>query len=256
MVYIDAHTHFGLKGRGLPPYTPEERIAVMEKYKMDAMVTTPPYASISLDRSYDEANEFLLKVQKKYPKRFYVLARINPHFKRKAVEKAEKALKRGFWGIKFHPRNEAFPAHSRELVFPIVEKVREYGGIVLFHSGEADFSHPTLIGYVAEHFPEVPIIIGHLGKSYYMDAILVARWFENVYVDTSFCVSVRAIEEAVEYAGVEKVLYASDYPQGSIEIDTLKVELADLSKRDKQLILGKNVEKILRSVAKSRGARI
>lgn len=256
MVVIDAHTHFGLKGRGLPPYTPEERIAEMEKFGIDAMITTPPYAAISNDRSYDEANNFLLGVQKNYPNRFYCLARINPHLRRRAVEKAEEYLKNGFWGVKFHPRNEAFPANSRELVFPILEKVKEYGGLVLFHSGEPDFSHPTLIGYVAEHFPEIPIIIGHLGKTFYMDAILVARWFDNVYVDTSFSVGVRAIEEAVEYAGAEKVLYASDYPQGSIEVDMLKVELANLSRRDKSLILGENAWNILRSIAKERGVSI
>ncbi|HDO21025.1 MAG: amidohydrolase family protein [archaeon GB-1845-036] len=252
MVYIDAHTHFGMKGRGMPPNTPEERIAYMDRIGMDAMVTSPPYASISPDRTYDEANAFILNVQRKYPGRFYALARINPHFRRRAVEKAEKALRNGFWGIKFHPRNEAFPANSRELVFPIVEKVKEYGGLILFHSGEADFSHPTLIGDVAENFPEVPIIIGHLGKIYYMDAILIAKWFDNVYVDTSFCVGVHAIEKAVEYAGVEKVLYASDYPQGSVELDTMKVKLADLSRRDKALILGGNVKRILDEIEKER----
>lgn len=252
MVYIDAHTHFGKRGKGLPPNTPEERIKIMDEIGMDAMVTTPPYASISYDRTYDDANSFILKVMQKYPDRFYGLARINPHFRRKAVERAEKWLKKGFWGIKFHPRNEAFPANSRELVFPIIEMVKELGGIVLFHTGEADFSHPTLIGDVADHFPEVPIIIGHLGKIYYMDAILVAKWFDNVFVDTSFCQGVHAIEKAVEIAGAEKVLYASDYPQGSIELDTMKVMLADISRRDKELILGENIKRILDEVRKIR----
>ncbi|MCS7364133.1 MAG: amidohydrolase family protein [archaeon GB-1867-035] len=252
MVYIDAHTHFGKKGKGLPPNTPEERIKMMDEIGMDAMVTTPPYASISYDRTYDEANAFILEVMQKYPDRFYGLARINPHFRKKAVERAEKWLKKGFWGIKFHPRNEAFPANSKELVFPIMEKVKELGGIVLFHTGEPDFSHPTLIGDVADHFPEIPIIIGHLGKIYYMDAILVAKWFDNVFVDTSFCQGVHVIEKAVEIAGAEKVLYASDYPQGSIELDTMKVQLADISKRDKELILGRNIKRILDEVKKKR----
>jgi len=52
VVYIDAHTHFGPPGKDLPPVTPEERIKLMDSIGMDAMVTTPPYSSISADRSY------------------------------------------------------------------------------------------------------------------------------------------------------------------------------------------------------------
>jgi len=249
MVYIDAHTHFG-KGMpaGIPPDRVEECIAMMDRIGMDAIITTPPYASISMDRSYDEANALLSEAMRKWPKRILGLARINPHFRGRAVKRAEEALQSGFWGIKFHPRNEAFPANSRELVFPIMRKVEELGGLVLFHTGGLVYSHPTLVGDVADNFPEVPIQIGHLGGRFEDDAILVAKWFDNVILDTSFCRGPRSIEKAVEVAGVEKVVYASDYPQGSIELDTLKVELAEISKRDKALILGRNIKRILDTI--------
>lgn len=253
LTYIDAHTHFGPPGKGLPPATPEERIKLMDSLGMDAMVTTPPYSSISRDRSYSEANLFLLEVQRKYPKRFYCVARVNPHLRRRAVEEAEWALKNGFWGIKIHLRNEAVSPDNRDLVFPIVEKLQEYGGLLLLHTGEADYSHPTAVGYLAENFPEVPIIIGHLGKSFYMDAVLVARWFDNVYVDTALCHGVEAIEKAVDLAGPEKVLYASDFPQGSIELETLKIKLADISDRDREMILGLNIKNILDDIRRRRG---
>lgn len=223
---------------------------MMDSIGMDAMITSPPYASISPDRSYDEANRLLLEAMKKYPGRFLGLARINPHLRKRALEAAEKALEEGFWGIKFHPRNEAYPINHGELVFPIMRKVQELGGLVLFHTGCPVYSHPTLVGDVADNFPDVPIILGHMGGEYEDDAILVAKWFDNIVVDTSFCRGVRSIEKAVELAGAEKVVYASDYPQGSIELDTLKVKLADISNRDKELILGKNIQKILDNVKK------
>ncbi|MEM3986742.1 MAG: amidohydrolase family protein [Candidatus Methanomethylicia archaeon] len=253
MIYIDAHTHFGPPGKDLPPVTPEERIKLMDDIGMTAMITTPPYSSISVDRSYSEANLFLLDVQRKYPERFYCVARVNPHLRVKAIEEAEWALKNGFWGIKIHLRNEAVSPDNRELIFPIMDKLKEYGGLLLLHTGEADYSHPTAVGYLAEHFPEIPIILGHLGKSFYMDAILIARWFDNVYVDTALCHSISAIEKAVELAGPEKVLYASDFPQGCIELETLKVKLADLSDRDRELILGLNAKRILDDIKKRRG---
>jgi hypothetical protein len=226
---------------------------MMDSIGMDAMVTSPPYAAISPDRGYDEANRLLLEAMRRYPGRFYGLARINPHLRWRAVEAAERALRDGFWGIKFHPRNEAYPINHRELVFPVVRKAQELGGLVLFHTGCPVYLHPTLVGDVAESFPEVPIILGHMGQQYEDDAILVARWFDNVVVDTSFCQGVRSIEKAVEVAGAEKVVYASDYPQGSIELDTLKVQLADISRRDRELILGLNIRRILDGVEKRMG---
>lgn len=253
MVYIDAHTHFGGKmPQGIPPESVDECIKMMSQIGMDAIVTSAPRAAASADRTFGEANAQLLAAMNEYPGRIYGLARINPHYRAKAVDEAGKALADGFFGIKFHPRNEGYAIDNRELVFPIMKKVQEHGGLVLFHTGCPVYSHPTLVGYVAEHFPEVPVVLGHMGAEYPDDAILVARWFDNVVVDSSFCAGVNAIEKAVEIAGAEKVVYASDYPQGSMEIDTLKVKLADISPRDKELILGRNIKRILDSVAKER----
>ena len=252
MVYIDAHTHFGGKmPQGIPPERVDECIRMMDQIGMDAIVTSPPRAAASPDRTFGDANVQLQEAMKKHPKRIYGLARINPRYRARAVEEAEKALVDGFFGIKFHPRNEGYAIDNRELVFQIMRKVQEHGGLVLFHTGCPVYSHPTLVGYVAEHFPDVPIILGHMGSEYPDDAILVARWFDNVVVDSSFA-GVNAIDKAVEIAGPEKVVYASDYPQGSMEIDNLRVKLADISDRDKELILGRNIRRILDSVAKER----
>jgi len=253
MVYIDAHTHFGGgMFQGIPPEGVEECLKMMDAIGMDAMVMSPCYASISYDRTYDEANALLADTMKKHGKRILGLARINPHFREESVKRAEKALNEGFWGIKFHPHNEGYPANSKELVFPIIRKVQELGGLVLFHTGGLIYSHPTLLGDVANNFPEVPIMVAHFGGAFEDDAIMVAKWFDNIIVDTSFCHSPHSIEKFVEMAGVEKLVYASDYPQGSIELDTMKVNLADISKRDKQLILGENIKRILNRVKRMR----
>lgn len=142
MVYIDAHTHFGDgKRAGIPPKDADKCVEMMDTIEMDGMVTTPPYTSIGArmnydpPRSFDKANQAIAKAMKKWPNRFYGLARINPHYREKAVNKAEKYLKNGFWGIKFHPRNEGYFINSKELVFRIIKKVEEYGGIILFHTG-------------------------------------------------------------------------------------------------------------------------
>lgn len=251
MVVIDSHTHFAKKGKGSPPNTPEDLVAVMDKFKIDAMITTPPYSSISFDRNYDDSNMYIAEAMRKYPKRIFGFARINPHFGEKAVERAEKFLKRGFWGIKFHPRNEAVAANDKTLIFPIVKKVEELGGAVLFHTGQPDtygFAQPTLCGDVADSFPTVPIIIGHMGKGLFDDAILVAKWFDNIILETSFRTP-HNMEKAVRIVGPERVVYGSDFYMGGPfgpEIEMMKVKLADLSERDKRMILGENINRILK----------
>jgi len=256
LVVIDAHTHFAKKGKAPPPNTPEDLVAVMDKLKIDAMITTPPYSSISMDRTYDDANTFIAEAMKKSPDRIFGLARINPHFREKAVERAERFLKMGFWGIKFHPRNEAVAANDKVLIFPIIEKVEKLGGCVLFHTGQPDtfgFAQPTLCGDVADSFPTVPVIVGHMGKDLFDDAILIAKWFDNVILETSFR-SPHDIAKAVRTIGPERVVYGSDFYMGGPfgpEIEMMKVKLANISARDKEMILGDNINRIVKMGVKS-----
>lgn len=259
MVYIDAHTHFGGDmPAGVPLEEADKTVEMMDSIDMDGMITCSPYAGIGArrgeghPRSFEKTNKEVAKAMEKWPDRFYGLARINPHFREDAVNRAEKALKNGFLGIKFHPRNEAYLINSKKLVFPILEKVEELGGLVLFHTGGQVHSHPTLVGNVAKNFPDVPIILGHLGGGFEDDGILIAKWFDNVIADTSFCQGPRSIEKSVALTGAENIAYASDYPQGSIELDTLKVQLAEITEREKQLILGENIKKILDNIKAER----
>ena len=251
LVVIDAHTHFAEKGKGSPPNTPEELVAAMDKLRIDAMITTPPYSSISFDRTYDDANTFIYEAMKKYPDRIFGYVRVNPHLRKNAIESAEKFMKMGFLGVKFHPRNEAVAANDPVLVFPVMEKVEKLGGCVLFHTGQPDtygFAQPTLCGDVADSFPSVPIIIGHMGKGLFDDAILVAKWFDNIILETSFRTT-HNIEKAVKIIGPERVVYGSDFYMGGPfgpEIEMMKVKLADISKREKEMILGDNINRILK----------
>jgi len=256
LVVIDAHTHFAKKGKGSPPNTPEDLIAAMDGVKIDAMITTPPYSAISYDRTYDDANTFIAEAMKKYPDRIFGYARVNPHLRKNAIENTERFLKMGFLGVKFHPRNEAVAANDPVLIFPILEKVEKLGGCVLFHTGQPDtfgFAQPTLCGDVADSFPTVPIIVGHMGKDLFDDAILIAKWFDNIILETSFR-SPHNIEKAVKIVGPERVVYGSDFYMGGPfgpELEMMKVKLANLSEKEKKMILGENINRILKMGVKN-----
>jgi len=249
MVVIDGHTHFAGPDKGLPPCSVDDLLSVMDENGIDIVVTTPPYSSIGVDRTYDEANAFLADAMEKRPDRMLGFIRVNPHLLEHALKRIDAGVKhQGFWGIKLHPRNEAFAINSEDLAFPIAELAAKLEVPLLIHTGEPDtygFAQPTLVGGLADAFPDVTMIIGHMGKRLFEDAILVARWFENIVLETSFR-SPRNIARAVKLVGADRVVYGSDMPFGIPEVEMMKIRLCDISPQEREMVLGINMARILK----------
>jgi len=221
MVVIDGHTHFSGPGMGLPPNTVEEFTS--------------------------EVNRFLVESMEEAKGRIIGFLRVNPHLQDHALKSIKNGVKQGFMGIKFHPRNEAFAVNSEELVFPIAELAAKLGMPILIHTGEPDtygFAQPTLVGDLADSFPDLTLVVGHMGKRLCEDAICVARWFENIILETSFR-SHRDIARAVQRVGADRVVYGSDIPFGVPEIEMLKVKVSDITPEEKRMVLGENMARIL-----------
>ena len=247
MVVIDGHTHFAGPRKGFQPNTVEEFTTIMDRNGIDAVVTCAPYSSIGKDRTYDEANEFLAKSTEEAGGRIIPFMRVNPHLQENALSSIKKGAKQGFRGIKFHPRNEAFAVNSEELAFPIAELAVKLGMPILIHTGEPDtygYAQPTLVGDLADSFPDLTLVVGHMGKRLCEDAICVARWFDNIILETSFR-SHRDIARAVRRVGADRVVYGSDTPFGIPEVEMLKIRVADITAEEKRMVLGDNMARIL-----------
>ncbi|CAL1517758.1 amidohydrolase family protein [Chitinophaga sp. MM2321] len=95
---------------------------------------------------------------------------------------------------------------------------------VLFHAGTSfvggtplDYSRPVHFDAVAVDFPELRMVLAHLGHPWEGETIAVIRRHANVYADLSalyyrpwqFYNSMRLL---VEYRAHEKVLFGSDFP--------------------------------------------
>jgi hypothetical protein len=248
MVVIDGHTHFAGPGRGFPPNTVEDLLHAMDRNGIDANVACAPYSSIGEDRTYDDVNRFIADSMKAAPGRIIGFIRVNPHLQDHALRSIRVGVKeQGFKGVKFHPRNEAFAINSEELSFPLADMAAKLGVPILIHTGDPDtygFAQPTLVGDLADAFPDLTLIIGHMGKRLFEDAILVARWFENIILETSFR-NIRDITRAVKRVGAERVVYGSDMPFGVPEIEMMKVRMSDTTAEEKEMVLGANMARIL-----------
>lgn len=151
-------------------------------------------------------------------------------------------------GIKIHPEKHAYPI--REHGRAIFEFAAKHRAVVQTHSGEQR-SLPLDFLPLADAFPEVTLILSHLGFSWNQDITLQVRAIQrsrhgNLYTDTSSSRSLtpNLIEWAVAEVGAEKILYGTDSPLYFAPMQRARIDHADLRETKKRLILHENAERL------------
>jgi len=237
VVLIDAHTHLG----SFPLFNVEldvkGMLSIMNKYNISACIV------------FSLPNEVTLDAVETYPRRIFGLVWVNPYEGEKAVSEVKKYIEDfGFKGIKLHPLLDAF-LPDQDVVYPIMDLARKYDVPVLFHCGHPPWSLPWHFGNLADVYPDVKIILGHMGHGhivYINGAIEVAKKHENIYLETSGMPMHAKIKEAVEIVGVDRVLYGSDMPFGHPAFEIEKVRVSGLSEDELELVLGKNALRLFK----------
>ena len=131
------------------------------------------------------------------------------------------------------PRHDALYAKAQELGIPIFWHV----STTFFAISPLRWSKPGLLDQVAQRFPDLRMVICHLGHPWITDAVMVMRKHRNVYGDISGFGFRRwrfyqALATAVEYDVGHKLLFGSDYPICTLEasIGYLR-DAAEMAKR-------------------------
>lgn len=153
-------------------------------------------------------------------------------------------------GIKIHPEEHGYPI--RERAEPIFAFAAARRAIILSHSSERNSLAADLVPW-ADRFPEVTLILAHIGCGWDLDPTHQVRAIQqsragNVYADTSSATSItpRLIEWAVSEVGVDRVLFGSDTPLYHAGVQRSRIEQADLSDADKRQILRGNAVRLFR----------
>jgi uncharacterized protein len=95
-------------------------------------------------------------------------------------------------------------------------------GAIFANAGRLVDANPLLLDDVAIAFPELRMVIAHIGHPWVYEAVVVMRRHKNVYADTSAIanrptVLATALSAAKEYGVLDKVLFGSDSPMVSAE---------------------------------------
>lgn len=142
-------------------------------------------------------------------------------------------------GIKIHPTYHGYSI--QDYATEIFSFAAESGSVVLMHPDK-----PAEMPAVLDHFPEVKLIIAHLGSIEHIQAIRNAK-HGNIYTDTSGNASVKnkIIEYAVEQIGSEHILFGTDsYAAG---FQRGRIEYALISDEAKMNILRNNALNLFRN---------
>lgn len=194
----------------------------------------------------DVPNDYTAEIVKRYPDKFVGVGGVYPT-EEGAAEEVERCVKElGLVGIKISPPYQLFHANDQRC-FPVYKKAQELGIPILIHAG---FARPRLarLSYVnilalddiAIEFPELKIVLVHLGHYKYEDAIHLMQKHDNIFADISWLTSVAGLDRraipwdlpVVDYPYfhwlypllyyftqtfglTDKLLFASDFPSCS-----------------------------------------
>jgi len=148
---------------------------------------------------------------------------------------------------------------SKQMLYPVFEFARAFNIPVYIHTGEPPYGLPATADFVAGEFPDVRMIIAHLGTQgvvYALEAMLVAKAHDNVYVETSFT-QCHMLIESVHSLTSKRVLFGSNCPpmEPTHQLMVLEESLTysppigmSLPPDELRNILGRNLEGLLAGV--------
>ena len=222
-----------------------------------------------------QQNSYLQEVQQNHPDRFfcYGMPELRPDMRRplglgSPVEQAGMLLDMGFKGLCL-PGHRLFapgkhPSIDSTEMLEVYGLMEQRGAFLSMCLYDGDY-HCAAMEQIIRQFPNLKIVIGHFGmvtRKGWQKQIALAR-HENVYVESGgitwlfnaefypFKGAVRAIREAIDLVGPDKLMWGSDYPR-TITAITYKMSydfvLRDpeklLSDAEKEAFLGLNAKRL------------
>ena len=276
MTIIDAHSHlwlrqeavvdgqpiralpngralfFGEERQMLPPFMTDGRnSAEVFLSNMDyAQVGAAVVVQEIIDGNQDA---YLADVQRRWPERFLCCAMLD-------IDRSGLSVPEGF-------RAAAIPGHrmKRDLDSPEMMgtfRELERRGIILSMCLGDDARQIAQFATVVQECPRLKVAVGHFGlarSEHWIDQVRLAR-AENVRIESGgitwlynsefypFPGAIRAIREAIDICGIDKLMWGSDYPR-TITAITYKmsydfvVKSTELNDEEKRKFLGDNARR-------------
>jgi aminocarboxymuconate-semialdehyde decarboxylase len=231
-------------------------------------------------------NDGLAKVAKKYPKNFQALAMLPLIDTQAALKELDRVVfELGFKGICMLTNIAGKPPDS-DFMLPVYERAQALGVPIFIHPTTPvgaqvmkEWRLAIILGFefdvvlsatrlayagIFEKFPELNFVIAHLGagipylagridRGYHDPTCGVftkrptSQYLKELYTD-AVCFYQPTLKMAYEFFGADKIVMGSDFPLpiGDLEAAVPSIEQMNISREEKDKILGENVARLLK----------
>jgi predicted TIM-barrel fold metal-dependent hydrolase len=280
---IDFHVHIWEEGTPFYQGTPDDYVRKMDQLGIDKMCILgvdlgKHYAGYNrrdsqarlaaFEKKFGHktslSNKYLYEFVKVHPDRLVGLGSVHPDGDYDLKEEFNKCINDyGFKGLKLYPLSGFYPDDER--MYPVYEKAEKYGCVVLFHTGGKDcgsmslkYDNPIYLDNLAAEFPELKIIIAHVGYPWIDMAIQVASGNYNVFLEISGLMTFESFNNTPIVKDTltkvlnrvtlnEKTIFGSDGPRPTEKYLAMIKEAGYISTEDKKRILGDTADWLLKT---------
>lgn len=260
----NGRSHFlGEEVQMVPPFMIDGRNSA------EVFLSNMNYAQVSaavITQEYIDGlqNDYLEEVMTRYPDRFFCCGMCD-YFREDVVEQAKALYARGFRAIKIPANRLKTDAATVHLTDPKMVALFDYmeaQAMILSLDLDDDRNQIAQMEEMIQAHPTLKVAIGHFGMATFptfMDQVRLAR-YPQVMVESGgitwlynsefypFHGAVRAIRQAADEVGMEKLMWGSDYPR-TITAITYRMsydfvqKTTEMTDDEKAMFLGLNAER-------------
>jgi predicted TIM-barrel fold metal-dependent hydrolase len=196
---------------------------------------------------------------RRYPKRIYGMAVLQPIAGIRAVRELERCARAGMIGLgELMPHGQGYRLSDITLLMPVMEVVREYQLLVLSHCsepvghaypGKGNVSLQDIVTFLTA-FPDVRFVAAHWGGGlpFYTLMPEIRQITANVWYDTAATVYLyhqNIFPVVANLVGADRILFASDY--GLLDQRRIIEHIAQSGLDDNavKMVLGGNAQRLL-----------
>ena len=260
----NGRSHFlGEEVQMVPPFM------IDGKNSAEVFLSNMNYAQVSaavITQEYIDGlqNDYLEEVMQRYPDRFFCCGMCD-YFEEDVVAQAQALYARGFRAIKIPANRLKTDAVTVSLLDEKMVALfdwMEQNEVMLSIDLDDDSRQIAQFEEVLQQHPRLRVAIGHFGMATFptfMEQVRLAR-HDNVMIESGgitwlynaefypFRGAVRAIRQAADEVGMEKLMWGSDYPRTITAITyrmsyDFVLKSNELTDEEKAMFLGRNAER-------------
>jgi len=245
---IDADTHISPTGGD---FALEAHMARMERSGIDKTLTwlKPDYTGTGIE----EHNTYVYCAMQAYPDRILGFGWADPTV---SVAHAKDMVKKcvyeyGMYGVKLNGAQNYYYIDDPTLSLPVVKEIARTGKALAFHIGPDEYerTHPFRAAKIARMYPEMPILMVHMGMTNrdMNDAVIeMAQECPNMLLIGSATTD-SAVLKAIRTLGADRVCFGTDAPfQRQHVVRAMYEALLDdeVTDEEKALVMGDNIARV------------